>query len=146
MKKRLFIVIAALLGLSLGKANAQNLPQTREAAELLQKGNLALAQEKIDQAVLSEESGFAYSWFIHAYTYKELYKANPKDSLEYTTRKKAIDSWRDMKRAKEKAEQLPYRRSGQEPKEPTLPAPPHKDIEKQRRIGRGDDEGSVVAN
>lgn len=94
MMKHLLYLIICVIGLSgLSDLQAQDLPLTRNAVDLFQMEKLDEAKEIIDQAVVSEtENKQAYTWFVHGFIYKELYKKKDQMSKDSEFRHIALKS------------------------------------------------------
>jgi hypothetical protein len=72
---------------------AQDLPLTNEAARYCQEKNYDLAQTKINAALESGEARHAYTWYVHGFIQKEIYKERESTNRKSKHRELALESF-----------------------------------------------------
>ena len=87
-----YIGVMLLWFIQLGMA-AQGMPLTNEAAKLCQQKSYAAALKKADEAIHSDaESRDAYTWYVHGFVHKEIYKEEELGNRQSTHRLQAEES------------------------------------------------------
>ncbi|MFN5622146.1 MAG: hypothetical protein ACK478_12660 [Flavobacteriales bacterium] len=72
---------------------AQGMPLTNEAAKLCQQKSYAAALKKADEAIHSDaESRDAYTWYVHGFVHKEIFKEEELGNRQSTHRRQAEES------------------------------------------------------
>lgn len=89
MNWRTYIGVMLLWFIQFGMA-AQGMPLTNEAAKLCQQKSYSAALKKAEEAIHSDtESKDAYTWYVHGFVHKEIYKEEELGNRQSTHRKEA---------------------------------------------------------
>jgi len=91
--RKLQYILLVLVGFVPSMSFAQDLPLTNEAARYCQEKNYDLAQTKINAALESGEARYAYTWYVHGFILKEIYKDKESSNRKSKYRELAIESF-----------------------------------------------------
>lgn len=92
MRKSIHIMLL-ILCLPVLLAAQTSLPHTNKAARLYHNGDLFVARNEIEYAILSDvENDHAYTWYVRGFIYKEIYKKIEKQSKLSENREIAVES------------------------------------------------------
>ena len=92
MKWILNIALLCLLSVSGNLLAQTNLPITQRAARMALAGDLVEARAVINEAITTKEAEDAYTWYVHGFIHKEIFKNIENEAVNSENRETAIES------------------------------------------------------